>query len=399
MPHAPWQFRHPTKLIFGVDSLGQLGEEARRLARRALLVTYRDRTGLEEVIARVREELRRAELDIADFPEIEPDPLESTGRRGAEVAKAERIDLVVGVGGGSAMDAAKGIAALVTSGGTPWEYSRCNPERRPIKASLPIIAIPTTAGTGSEMTSTAVFSHPERDLKAAIVDPALFPIVALVDPRLMIGAPPKLTAYCGMDALGQCVEAYLSRTTNPISQSVAVQGFQRIWSHLPTAVSNGSHLEARTDVALGTTLSGIAISHGGTYAAHSMSHALGALLHLHHGLGVGICTVPVLRHCAETHAGLISSFATAVGLGAVGQDHRAAADTFIARVDAFLRQIGLPDKVSVERGDGPASLAERLTENAFRSTPAAINNTPREMTRDAMKRMFLELLTRERSHN
>ena len=400
MPHSTWQFRHPTKLIFGVDSLDQLGEEARRLARRVMLVTYRDRTGLEGVIARVREELRRAGLQIVDFPEIEPDPLESAGRRGAEVAKAERIELAVGVGGGSAMDAAKGIAALAVSGGTPWEYSRCNPERRPVKGSLPIIAIPTTAGTGSEMTSTAVFSHPERDLKAAIVEPALFPTVALVDPRLMIGAPHKLTAYCGMDALGQCIESYLSRTTNPISQSIAVHGFQRIWTHLPSAVENGPNLEARTEVALGATLSGIAISHGGTYAAHSMSHALGALLHLHHGLGVGICTGPVLRYCAETHAALVASFATAVGLGVAGQDHRAAVDAFIARVDAFLQQIGVPQKLAVESGVGPsAPLAERLTENAFRSTPAAVNNTPREMTREAMKRMFLELLTEERSNN
>ncbi len=393
MPHPTWQFHHPTKLIFGVDTLGQLGAEAARLGRRAMLVTYRDRTGLEGVIARVEEELRRAGLDLVEFAQAEPDPPESTGRRGADVAKAERIELAVGVGGGSAMDAAKGIAALAVSGGTPWEYSRCNPERRPVKGALPIIAIPTTAGTGSEMTSTAVFSHPGRDVKAAIVDPALFPTVALVDPRLMVGAPPKLTAYCGMDALGQCIETYLSRTTNPISQGVAVHGFQQLWSHLPAAVENGSSLEARTAVALGATLSGIAISHGGTYAAHAMSHALGALLHLHHGLGVGLCTVPVLGYCAETQAERVASLARAVGLAPTGQEHRAAADAFIARVAAFLQQVGAPPNLAGKWDGGPAAqMAERLTENAFRSTPAAVSNTPREMTREAMRQMFLELL-------
>jgi alcohol dehydrogenase class IV len=394
MSHTLWRFRHPTQLIFGVDSLGQLGDAAARLGRRVMVVTYRERAGLEEVIGRVTAELRRGGLEVVEFAEIEPDPLESTGRRGAEVAKAERVELVAGVGGGSAMDAAKGIAGLAVSGGTPWEYSRCNPDRRSFAGALPIIAIPTTAGTGSEMTSTAVFSHPGRDLKAAIVDPGLFPAVALVDPRLMVGAPPRLTAYCGMDALGQCLEAYISRSTNPISQSVAVTGFQRLWARLPAAVEDGADLEARADVALGATLSGIAISHGGTCAAHSMSHALGALLHLHHGLGVAVCTLPMLRYCVETHAALIASFAAAVGLSAAGQAPRAAAEAFIARVADFLERLGIPQTLGVEpgRGDG-ASWAERLTENAFSSTPAAVANTPREMTREAMQRLFRELLT------
>jgi alcohol dehydrogenase class IV len=398
MSHTLWRFRHPTQLIFGVDSVGQLGDEAARLARRVMLVTYRERAGLEDVIGGVKAELRRGGLEVVDFAEIEPDPLESTGRRGAEVARAERVELVVGVGGGSAMDAAKGIAGLAVSGGTPWDYSRCNPDRRPFRRALPIMAIPTTAGTGSEMTSTAVFSHPERGLKAAIVDPALFPAIALVDPRLTSGAPSTLTAYCGMDALGQCLEAYISRSTNPISQSVAVAGFQRLWVHLPAAVENGANLDARSDVALGATLSGIAISHGGTCAAHSMSHAVGALLHLHHGLGVAVCTLPMLRYCLATHAELIATFATAVGLSEAGQDPRAAAEGFIARVAAFLKQIGIPQSLEVESGRGDAaSLAGRLTENAFSSTPAAVANTPREMTRDAMQRLFQDLLTDQQS--
>jgi alcohol dehydrogenase class IV len=398
MSHTLWRFRHPTQLIFGVDSLGQLGKEAARLGKRVMVVTYRERAGLEDVVGRVTAELRRGGLEVVDFAEIEPDPLEATGRRGAGVARAERVDLVVGLGGGSAMDAAKGIAGLAVSGGTPWEYSRCNPERQSFAGALPIIAVPTTAGTGSEMTSTAVFSHPGRDLKAAIVDPALFPTTALVDPRLMIGAPPRLTAYCGMDALGQCLEAYISRSTNPISQSVAVTGFQRLWARLPAAVEDGADLEARAEVALGATLSGVAISHGGTCAAHSMSHAVGALLHLHHGLGVAVCTLPMLRYCVETHAELIASFAAAVGLEAPGQEPRAAAEAFIARVAAFLARVGIPQTLELESGRADAiSMAERLTENAFSSTPAAVANTPREMTRDAMRRLFQALLTETQS--
>jgi alcohol dehydrogenase class IV len=358
-----------------------------------MLVTYRDRTGLEDVVGRVSAELRRGGLEIVEFAEIEPDPLESTGRRGAEVARAERVEVVVGVGGGSAMDAAKGIAALAVSDGIPWDFSRCNPDRRSFARALPIIAIPTTAGTGSEMTSTAVFSHPGRDLKAAIVDPALFPAVALVDPCLMVGAPPRLTAYCGMDALGQCLEAYISRSTNPISQSVAVSGFRRLWARLPAAVERGSDLEARTEVALGATLSGIAISHGGTCVAHSMSHAVGALLHLHHGLGVAISTLPMLRYCVETHAELIASFGTAVGVCGAGQAPRAAAEAFIAGVAAFLERLSVPQTLELGPGRGDAaSWAERLTENAFRSTPAAVANTPREVTREAMQQLFKKLL-------
>jgi alcohol dehydrogenase len=152
VPHALWRYRHPTQLVFGVDCLNRLGREAARLGNRVLLVTYRDRAGLEEVVGRIASELRRGGLQVVEYAEIEPDPLESTGRRGAELARVERVELVVGAGGGSAMDAAKGIAGLAVSGGTPWEYSRCNPDRRSCAGALPIIAIPTTAGTGSEMT-------------------------------------------------------------------------------------------------------------------------------------------------------------------------------------------------------------------------------------------------------
>ncbi len=215
-----WQFHVPTQIRFGRGGLKKLGETAKEFGSSAMLVGYRDQTGLEETYARATRSLTEAGVKVTEFLESPPDPEAELVVEGARRASEAGVDVVVGLGGGSPIDAAKGIAAMVKMGGDPWDYAGANENFRPVTDSLPLVAVPTTSGTGTEVTAVAVLNHrgvgssSEYPLKASIAGPAVLPKVALVDPELTVGSPAGLTAACGADALGHALEACMSRQGN-----------------------------------------------------------------------------------------------------------------------------------------------------------------------------------------
>ena len=195
-----WEFQLPTRIQFGRGGLKKLGEVAGQFGSSALLVGYQDRSGMEETYARAARSLSDRGLAVVEFFEVPPDPDAELAVEGARRAAESGSEVVVGLGGGSSIDAAKGIAAMAKMGGSPWDYAGSNENFRPVTDSLPLVAVPTTSGTGSEVTAVAVFNHygigslSEYPLKASIAGPALRPEVALVDPDLTLGSPPRLTA-------------------------------------------------------------------------------------------------------------------------------------------------------------------------------------------------------------
>ena len=203
-----WEYQLPTRVQFGRGGVKKLGEVAREFGTSALLVGYQDQTGLETVYARARKTLTEAGLAVVSFDQVPPDPNAELGAEGARLAAEAGVDVVVGLGGGSVIDAAKGIAAVVQMGGSLWDYTGANPKCRPVTESLPLVAVPTTAGTGTEVSGVAVFTHhgvgsdPGVPVKASISGPAVRPNVALVDPDLAVGSPASLTAACGGRRLG-----------------------------------------------------------------------------------------------------------------------------------------------------------------------------------------------------
>ncbi len=390
-----WEFDLPTRIRFGRGGFKELGRMAKEYGISAMLVGYRDHGPLEEMYRRAAAHLVDAGLTVTEFFEVPPDPDAELGAEGAERAAEAKVDVVVGLGGGSAIDAAKGIAALVKMGGRLWDYTGANQQSRPITESLPLVAVPTTAGTGTEATAVAVFTHhgvgamPEYPLKASVSGPAVRPKVALVDPELMVGSPRRLTAACGADALGHAIEACMSRRANPVSSALAVRAVSLIVQNLQQAVEFPDDPEPREPLALASTLAGAAFSVAGVTMTHSIAQALGGLLHIPHGEAVAIATPLNLRYNAQRCVDVYCELAH--GCGIVAASPQQQATRFVARIVELLRAVGLPDKVKAPQ-DAPEDLAEKLAHNAIDGTPVPIKLNPRKIDLATLKGLLDEII-------
>jgi len=393
-----WEFQLPTRIRFGRGGLRKLGDVAGELGSSAFLVGYRDRSGLEDVYARAAKSLGEAGMAVAEFFEVPPDPEAELGLEGARRLNEAGADVVIGLGGGSVIDAAKGIAALARMGGSLWDYTSANPDSRPITKAVPLVAVPTTAGTGTEVSAVAVFTHqgvasiPDMPLKASVSGPAVRPQVALVDPDLTVGSPPGLTAACGADALGHAIEACSSRRANPVSSLLAGRAVGLIVGNLRRAVENPADPEPREPLALAATLAGAAFSVAGVVVPHAISQALGGLLHVPHGLGVAIGTPLSLRFNAACCVDQYAELAGFCAIAADSPERQAAA--FVDCIVELLRSIGIPERVDVPP-DAPDDLIDRLVRNARESTPVPIALNPRKIDDAALEGMFREVLSRK----
>lgn len=294
----------PTKVLFGVGELNNLHGE-KLPGKRALLVISNGRsTKANGYLSRTEKELEKAGVSLTVFDEIEPNPLAATVMRGGEAARKAGCDFIVALGGGSVMDASKGIAVMATNGGELWDYIKGGSGKgKPIaKAPLPIVAITTTAGTGSEVDCGGVITKPETHEKIGLVDPSLYPVLAIVDPELMTTVPPAYTAYQGFDALFHSTETYINRRANPVSDMVASAAIRNIGKYLARAVKDGGDIEARTGVAFANTMSGYSMETGGCTSEHSLEHAMsGRHQNLPHGAGLIMISVEYYKFFVEKH--------------------------------------------------------------------------------------------------
>lgn len=278
-----FNFFSPLEVRFGRGRLGELGALAAQWGRCCLLVTGASSLAHGGRRADVEEALRSAGLSwvsyaVAGEPEVE------TVDAGAELARREGCDVVVAVGGGSAMDAGKAIAAVAANGGSALDYMEVVGGGLPLsRPGLPVVAVPTTAGTGAEATRNAVLGHRASRRKASLRSPYLLPRAALVDPSLTDSLPSALTAASGLDCLTQLIEAYLSRGANPVSDALALDGVRRAAAALPRAYRDPSDRGARDDMALAALESGLALTSGGLGAVHGISGPLGGAFPIPHG--------------------------------------------------------------------------------------------------------------------
>lgn len=279
------EFRTPARFLLGVGALDVLGHEARRLGPRALLVTGRRAMAEAGLTDRCLALLRAAGVEAALFDAVEPEPDVTTVDRCRDALRRHGADLVVGLGGGSAMDAAKAAAALARED----EPTRVFHRGRPIaRAGLPNVAVPTTSGTGSEMTNNAVLSDHERRFKASIRDASLTPAVALVDPQATAACPPRVTAIAGVDALVQAVESYLSRHATPMTEAVSLRAAEELAAALPAVVHRGDDLALRTRAAWGSAMAGLGLTNARLGVVHGLAHPVGVRFGVPHGLVCGV---------------------------------------------------------------------------------------------------------------
>lgn len=269
--------------IFGRQTLNRIGELSATLGKRALVVTNAGQPGGGGVVDRLAALLDAAGVAMSCCQQ-RGEPTVTDVERSLEAAKSASCDLVIGLGGGSAIDAAKAVAGLLTNPGSPLDYMEVVGKGQPLRQpAAPWIAVPTTAGTGAEATRNAVIGCPEKKFKASLRSEHLLARIALIDPELAVTAPPEVTAASGLDALCQLIESYTSNRAQPLTDALALQGVSLAATALPRACADGSDLDARESMALAAFFSGITLANAGLGAVHGFAAPLGANFPVPHG--------------------------------------------------------------------------------------------------------------------
>lgn len=374
----PWNFQLPTAIHFGRGLLRRLGPLAAPLGTRALIVGYRAPGPLDEAHRRAEQSLTKAGLAVESFLEVDPEPETAVVDRCAAAVRGADADLVIGLGGGSVLDVAKAGAALARAGGPLSDLLTTDPAPAPAK-SLPVLAVPTTAGTGSEVSDVAVFSAP-GPAKIALFGPALRPQLAVIDPELALGSPPSLTAACGADALGHAIEACISRRANPMAALFGAQAVALILENLAQAVEDPAAIEPREALAWAATLAGAAFTSAGVTGAHAVAQALTVELGLAHGQAVALATVPMLRHNAPACEAQYAELARRCRL----PDPVA----FLHRVEQLLRDLNLLQPPPLAHAPG---VLDRLVTAALAARVPVVQN-PVRLDESALRTVFGQVL-------
>lgn len=370
-------FSFPTPIHFGPGARRLVPEHLRAATvKRPLLVTDKGLAALPMTRAFV-ESLGAGGLDAAVFGGVWGNPTAAQVRAGTEAFAAHQADAVVGFGGGAALDVAKAVALMAVHEGDVLEYAFDAPNRRPVRPRLPwFIALPTTAGTGSEVGRSAVISDDATHVKRIVFDPALLAKAVFADPELTLELPPPITAATGMDALAHNVESYLSPTYHPLCDGIALEGARLAARALRPAVHDGKNITARAEMLMASMMGAIAFQKD-LGALHSCAHALGTVAGLHHGLAIAICFDPVMRFNASAAREKLAELARVCGAGA-------SADEFVAWLGRLKADIGIPAKLA--RAGVKPEHKTRFVECALADGCHATN--PRRCTRDDFAALF-----------
>jgi alcohol dehydrogenase class IV len=369
----------PQIVRFGAGVLSTLGKEVQEWkAKKALIVTDPGvyRSGL---IGPVKEQLTKAMDSVNIFSEAEPEPSLSGLNKAAKELNEGNFDIIVGVGGGSSLDTAKGLSVLLAYGGVGQDYIGTNKLPGP---GIPVITIPTTAGTGSEVTNIAIFSDPEKELKLGMVSTYLLAKLALVDPTLTYGCPPGVTAASGIDALVHAIECYTGNKANNFTDAIAIRAMQLVSDNLRKAVSDGSNKDARSAMAEGALLAGIAFGNSGVAAVHALAYPLGARFHVSHGVANGLLLPYVMECNLAGNPSKYASVAEILGEQIRGAAPLEAAAEGVKAVKNLIKDIGIPHRLRDLNVPGEALEGMAV---ATMDVTRLLANNPKELTLDDVR--------------
>ena len=383
----PFDFASAGRIIFGEGRLKELGGLASAYGRRALLITGAQVGRAEPV----RQRLTEAGMSVGTLS-IGQEPTTEDLRRGIRQARADGCELVIGFGGGSPMDAAKGIAALLGNGGDPLDYLEVIGRGRALtKPSFPCIAIPTTAGTGTEVTRNAVILSPEHGVKVSLRGLQLLPSIALVDPELSATMPPDVTASTGLDALTQLIEPFVSSRANPLTDALCRDGLARVARSLRRAYEHGDDRPARHDMALAALFSGLALGNAGLGSVHGFAGVIGGMFPAPHG---ALCAA-LLPHAIRVNVRAFRERAAdgpaldrfaELGRILTGSPSATAAEA-VQWIDGLCAALRVPplDAYGLERRHLPGLLDKAAAASSMKANPIAL-------TREEMEEIVLAAL-------
>lgn len=387
-----WTFHSAVSLVFGRGAVRQLGDIVRRLPARRVFVVTDATLAKVGVLTAVTGPLKESDVEVGVFDGGEPEPSLGVLERCVEEARKFRPDAVVGLGGGSNMDVSKGTAALLTHGGKPQDYVGDDRIPGPV---MPVVCVPTTAGTGSEVTAAAVFTVPENHVKVGVLSNYLRPRVAVVDPELTRSCPRKVTADSGIDALTHAIEAYTAidnaefplpagersvyQGRHPLGELCAEKAIRLIGKHLRQAVLHGDDADAREGMALAATVAGLGFSNIGVALVHALEYPLGGATHCSHGEGNGLLLPHVMLFNLPTRKPEFARIAEWLGEDVRGLSEDAAAERAVTAVERLQADIGIPRRLR-DLGAKQDQLRE-FAEKAF-AIKRILRVNPRPVTAD-----------------
>lgn len=377
-----FSFELPTKIEYGAGVTKSLADVIKNNNFKSPLLVTDEGVLRSGLVKRISDTLDAHHLKWEVFDRVEPNPKDYNVEEGTETARRLGADCLVAVGGGSPIDCAKAIAVLARQGGTVRDYEgpgKIGPD------VLPLIAIPTTAGTGSEVTFSSVITDSGEKFKFSIKDPKIAPRVALIDPEMTLTMPPALTAATGMDALTHAIEAFTARASEPLADAAALYAIELIGAYLKSAVADGDNLEARAGMLLGSVLAGIAFSHSDVAAVHCVAEALGGKYDAAHGVCNAVVLPAVMAYNLEYCKAQYARIAVAMGLTCENIDD--GARQAVAAVEQLAVDVRLPKFGSL--GVRESDLAE-LAANSFKNG-SNIDN-PRPMTQEDYLCLFRNLV-------
>ncbi len=365
----------PVNLIFGAGKAALIGEETAKYGKHALIVTGFTSTKKSGLLDRAMQQLEKSGVQYTLFDKVAQNPLTTTVEEGAALALEQGCDVILGLGGGSIMDAAKGIAFQCSNPGDISDYiygKKFGP------TALPLVLVPTTCGTGSEGNHFAVLTHPETKDKKSLRTGAIFAKASIIDPTLMMTMPKHIAASVGFDALCHCMEAYTSRITSPLVEIQALYAIELLAKNLRRMVEDPTDLEAFTAVSLASTIGGMSIGVAGVTLAHGMEHPASGLRDIVHGLGLAALTPVIIERSIEGAPEKYARMAQLLG----GKDETDCADC----IRKLLADIGMETtlgKLGIQMED-----VDWMTENCLKVSAAGIQYNPVIFTKEEIADIY-----------
>jgi len=387
---STYQFKTPSVIVNGPGAAKEVGSFAKGLGKKALIVTD---VALEKIglLNDIKSSLEMAGISFAIYDKVVTEPTMDFAEEGLKIFKEVQAEFLIAVGGGSPIDAAKGIAALATNPGKMSDFAGANKIPRP---GAPLIAIPTTAGTGSEVSQFTIITDTSRDVKMLIASLNIMPRVALVDPLMTLTMPQKITAATGLDALTHAIEAFVSVKAQPITDTLALQAIRFIAGNIRQAWSNGDNVEARTNMMIGALQAGMAFSNSSVALVHGMARPIGAYFHVPHGISNAALLPTVIEFSIPGNPKRYAAIAEAMGeitegLSVLDAAYLAADAVEGLNVDLkvpTLRELGVEEKKF-------NSIVEQMAADAIAS--GSPGNNPRKATQGEIVELYRRAFSKE----
>jgi len=336
-----FNYYQPTEILFGKGRLKEAGKVVSKFGGRCLLVTVPAFQEIKPALELIKSVLKENGIEVVHYDKVIPNPTTEIVSAGAKLARETEVEFVIGLGGGSSIDTAKAIAVEATHQGSCWDYLYFR-QTQPTERTLPIIGIPTTSGTGSNVTAVAVVTNPLERSKSALSSPRLFPQVSIVDPELMMTLPPYMTAITGFDAFSHAFESYITPKCSPYTEILALESIKLIFRYLDVGVRDGQDIEAREKMAWADTLAGLCIANSAVTLPHGIAMALSGMYpQVAHGQALASIYLTIMRFTRKYAAEKFARVGRVLNPALETLNDEEAGEKFLDQLEEFIKSLGI----------------------------------------------------------